>query len=135
MTDHRSRKNEPLVGSFLLPMKKLPLKSYLRHLRRRTGLSQEQLGFLLGRCSQSQVSLYERLKREPDLRPFLKCLLFFGLSGHEVYPALMEELEEELTEDARLLYENLQGNPSRLNNDRLDALEAFLDRDANSNQN
>ena len=67
--------------------------NYLRTHRRRSGLSQVEVAFLLGLKSGQIVSRYERLDRTPSLETALACQVLFGALPHELYPGLYAKVE------------------------------------------
>ena len=108
----------------------------MRTHRRRSGFTQRDMAFLTGCSSGTQISRYERLRREPSLQVLVAYIIIFHMSGSDLYPAIFQEIEKEVGARARDLYEELQGNPSQQNNAKLDALETLLERiELHSNQN
>src|SRR5262249_54020367 len=67
-------------------------KSYLRPLRRRWGLTQDELAFLIGVKSRSVISRLEGAEREPSLRAVLICAIVFNATPIEVFPGLLNEM-------------------------------------------
>lgn len=88
------------------------LSNYLRTFRKRCGLSQAQLGMLLGGERVSQVSRYERGLRLPDLETVLAYEVVFGVHARELFAGLFEEIERRTHERARLLADELAQVPS-----------------------
>lgn len=60
--------------------------SLLRSCRRSTGLTQDDVAFLIGVRVASQVSRHESGEREPDLRLTLAYKLVFDASAQELLP-------------------------------------------------
>jgi len=106
-----------------------PLKSYLRTHRRRWGLTQKELAFLIGAESGTTVSRLEQLKRLPNAAAALACLIVFDTTAFEIFPALFSEVRDAVRERANELYEELQGDPSATTRVKLDFLEGILARD------
>ena len=104
------------------------LKVYLRPLRRRSGLTQRELAFLLGLKHGATVSRIERLKRAPSLVWARTCVLVFGARARELFPGLFSEVHEAVRRRANELYDELQGNPSKTTRAKLDFLEQVLAR-------
>jgi hypothetical protein len=104
------------------------IKTYLRTLRRSAGLTQRELGFLLGLKGGAVVSRMESLKRVPTLLWMRACVLVFDTRAPELFPGLFEEVLESVRQRARELYEQLQGNPSKTTRAKLDFLEQVLTR-------
>jgi transcriptional regulator with XRE-family HTH domain len=104
------------------------LKTYLRTLRRRSGLTQRELAFLLGLKGGSAVSRMEGLKRVPTLIWTRACVLIFGTRALELFPSLFAEVREAVRSRANELYMELQGNPSKTTRAKLNFLEEVLAR-------
>src|ERR1700704_120829 len=98
------------------------LKTYLRTLRRRWGLTQRELAFLIGAKSGTIISRLERLKRIPNLPAALACLIVFDGTPSDVFPGIFTEIEEGVLRRATELYETLQGDPSKATRAKLDFL-------------
>ena len=67
--------------------------NYLRTHRKRSGLSQVEVAYLLGLKSGQIVSRYERLDRTPSLETALACQIIFDALPHELYPGLYAKVE------------------------------------------
>ena len=104
------------------------LAIYLRTHRRRWGLTQRELARLLGLKSGTQVSRLERGTRKPTFPIVVACVVIFGVQGGELFPAIMNEVEEAVMVRAYDLYLDLQGNASNAVKTKLDLLEAMLAR-------
>src|SRR5262245_51934570 len=104
------------------------LKSYLRPLRRRWGFTQREIAFLVGVKSGTVISRVEGLKRKPSLSAVLALAAIFSAGPLELFPGAYDEIRRELRERATILYEELQGNPSKTTRVKLDFLEALLAR-------
>jgi len=103
-------------------------RTYLRPLRRRFGLTQRELGFLIGAKSGTAISRIERLKRAPSLVWARALALIFGTRALELFPELLSGIHEAVRARVNELYEELQGNPSRVTRAKLDFLEDVLAR-------
>src|SRR5262245_49338486 len=95
------------------------LKTYLRTLRRSSGLTQKELEFLIGVNSSTIISRLECLQRSPSLAAAIACLLLFDTPPSGVFPALFMEVREAVLLRATELYEELQGNASQSNKSKL----------------
>jgi transcriptional regulator with XRE-family HTH domain len=104
------------------------IKAFLRPLRRRFGLTQRELAFLIGAKSGTAISRIERLKRVPSLVGARALALVFGTRALELFPGLFSDVHEALRARVNELYEELQGNPSRTTRAKLDFLEEVLAR-------
>ena len=82
--------------------------SYLRTHRKRGGLTQDEMAFLLGCQSGTKISRFERLARRPNLKTALACQVIFGVPAHELFPGVFAEVEKTVAERARLLLEQLR---------------------------
>jgi len=102
------------------------LKSYLRTFRRRFGLSQKELAFLLGTSSRASVSRIEQSKRKPSIEVLILAVFIFGVPPLELFPTFISELHQDALQRANELYEELQGEPSETTRIKLDFLEQLL---------
>jgi transcriptional regulator with XRE-family HTH domain len=64
------------------------LENYLRMHRKRSGLTQRDVAFLLGCENGAQVSRYEKRKRVPPLQTALACEAVFGVPVSELFAGL-----------------------------------------------
>ena len=79
------------------------IHSYLRTHRKRCGLTQDELAFLLGCQTGTKVSRFERLARKPNLATTLACAVVFGIPAHELFPRAHADVEREVAERALAL--------------------------------
>jgi len=101
------------------------LKNYVRPFRRRSGLTQREFAFLVGGASVSRI---ERFKHVPNLLAMHACSLLFGVQAADLFPRPLAEVQQTLKSRTNELYEQLQGNPSKVIRTKLDFLEGVLDR-------
>lgn len=87
------------------------LQNYLRTHRRRAGLTQKQVAFLLGIKSVTRISRYERFHRLPDFRTSIGLEVIFHASARELFAGPYEEVEREIEKRARLLAAKLGRKP------------------------
>lgn len=85
------------------------LQNYLRTYRKRFGLSQKELAFLLGVKSGEKVSRYERFEQLPNLQTALALQALFGVPIAELFGGIYEQAEKETSKQARLLMGKMQG--------------------------
>ncbi len=85
--------------------------SYLRTYRKRDGLTQDEVAFLIGCQSGTKISRFERLARQPNLETALACQVVFGVPAHELFPGVFAEVEKTVAERARELAVQLQQKP------------------------
>jgi DNA-binding XRE family transcriptional regulator len=104
------------------------LKTYLRPFRRRWGLTQQELAFLIGVKNGTVISRIEGLTKAPRLEWAVACAVLFDTRALELFPGLFSEVHEDLLRRATELYEELQGNPSKATRVKLDFLETVLAR-------
>lgn len=90
------------------------LKNYLRRHRKASGLSQEDLAFLLGCREGSKVSRYEHFSRQPSLRTALACESIFEVTVRELFAGPFDEVRRRSRTRANLLIQQLP----TLNSDR-----------------
>jgi transcriptional regulator with XRE-family HTH domain len=87
-------------------MKTKRLSNYLRTYRRRAGLSQNEVAFLLGCKDKVIVSRFERGTSVPTLKTALAYQAIFGASVSELFAGMYEDIESQIIEQAKLLIEN-----------------------------
>lgn len=104
------------------------LISYVRPLRRRWGLTQAELAFLIGSKTHAAVSRIEALKTYPSLAEAIACSIIFDTPPPELFPELYGTVFEFVLRQAAELYDALQGNPARSTCPKLDFLEEVLAR-------
>ena len=66
------------------------LDNYLRMYRKRSGLTQREVAFLLGCQNGAQVSRYEKRRRVPPLRTALACEVAFGIPVAVLFAGIRE---------------------------------------------
>jgi len=79
------------------------LPNYLLANRKRLGLSQNEVGFLLGNQNGSKVCRYERYARTPSLETALALEAVFQKPARELFSGLYQRVEREITERAKTL--------------------------------
>jgi transcriptional regulator with XRE-family HTH domain len=87
------------------------VKSYLRTVRRRSGLTQAEVAFLLGAGDGPSMSRYERLSRRPSFRTALGFQAVFGIPVTELLPGISADVERKVIERAHLLSRRLERQP------------------------
>lgn len=103
------------------------LQNYLRTHRRRAGLSQEELAFLLGTKSKGKVSRYERYARQPRLTTVFAYELIFGVPARELFAGMFQEIERKTINQAALLASKLrQAKPDGIAARKLELLEVII---------
>jgi len=102
------------------------LPNYLRSHRKRLGLTQDEVAFLLGAQSGAKVSRYEQFAREPSLATALACEVIFQTPTSELLGGLYQEIEQQVAERAKALtYRNVYKKSSSRNAKKLQAITAL----------
>lgn len=84
------------------------LRNDLRVHRRRSGLSQRQVGKLLGYLDDAQVSRHEKSRTKPLLMNALGYQVIFRVPIHTLFPGIYEEARQAVEERLRELESSLQ---------------------------
>src|SRR5215467_10485082 len=105
-----------------------PLKTYVRPFRRRFGLTQREVAFLIGAKAATTVGRIEGMDRPPSLLRMFACAIIFDVVPADMFPGIFSEVREGVRRRARELYDELQGNSSRTTRAKLDFLERVLER-------
>jgi transcriptional regulator with XRE-family HTH domain len=105
------------------------LQNYLRTYRKRAGLSQEEMAFLLGCRSGTKVSRYECFARQPTLQNAFVYEVVFRMHLREMFGGVYQKVEQKTLKRARLLVQKLERAKRDHNTDRkLNALKAIASR-------
>jgi transcriptional regulator with XRE-family HTH domain len=83
------------------------LNNYLRTYRKRSGLSQGEVAFLLGCHHGAKVSRYERNARQPTLKTALAYEAVFGVPVRELFAGIFEKVLGMTKKRARVLARRL----------------------------
>lgn len=101
------------------------LPNYLKTYRKRAGLSQEELAYVLGLSGGDKVSRLERRSRVPSLETLLAYEAAFGVPARELVAGLYEKVEEETRRRAKALARRLeQGEEGPWTERKLESLRA-----------
>ncbi len=101
------------------------LQNYLRTYRKRFGLSQDEVAFLLGCQSGAKVSRYERLGRQPSLEGILAYRIIFGMPVEDLFAGVYQKVEKITTKRARMLAQKLaKEGPNPVTSRKLEILRA-----------
>jgi len=84
-----------------MPSPQLP--NYLRSHRKRLGLSQKEVAYLLGTDEAAKVCRYERFIRSPSLRTALAYEIIFQRSSCELFAGLFRSIQKEVAARAKIL--------------------------------
>ena len=88
-----------------MPSSRLP--NYLRTYRKRSGLSQEEVAYLLGSQCGSKVCRYERFTQQPNLETGLACELLFRTPMRELYAGTHQKVGNRLVKRIQALIRRL----------------------------
>ena len=96
------------------------LENYLRTYRKRSGLTQREVAFLLGSKNGAQLSRYEKHRRLPPLHTALAFETIFKIPLPELFAGLRESVGRETSErieklDADVHAHNNSKRQTRLN--------------------
>lgn len=83
------------------------LRSYLRARRKGSGLTQDEVAFLLSGRAGSNVSRYEHGDRRPNILTAFGYQVTFGVSAHELLDGLFAEVEQNVMKRADQLLRRL----------------------------
>jgi len=89
------------------------LDNYLRSHRKQSGLSQDEVAFLLGCESGSLLSRYEKRRRLPPLETALACEAVFGVPIAELFAGVRERALRDVAKRRAELKTKLQGQDRR----------------------
>src|SRR5262249_26149549 len=104
---------------------------YIRMHRKRTGLSQKELAFLLGwPQGEALASRYERFLHEPTLSTALACEFIFQVPLSELFAGMFDDAALLTVAQMRLLEQKLDAAypPPRSQARRIAKVDAFLQR-------
>lgn len=96
----------------MVTMSQDPLKTYLLTYRKRTGLSQDEIAFLLGISSGTSVSKHETGARTPHLDAALSYEIILGPSVQELFAGRHTELARQIHRRAAKLLSRLETRPA-----------------------
>ena len=86
------------------------LENYLKTYRKRAGISQKEMDYLLGAHSGTQTSRYENFKRTPNLETALACEALFHAPVRELFAGVYARAERQTIHRARSLRKRLAAN-------------------------
>jgi transcriptional regulator with XRE-family HTH domain len=102
------------------------LENYLRTYRKRSGLSQDEVAFLLGCKNGTKVSRYERFGRKPNLETLFAYEVMFGAPARELFAGVHQKVEKKILNRAQLLARKLnRATPDRMATRKLEILQAI----------
>jgi transcriptional regulator with XRE-family HTH domain len=102
------------------------LENYLRTYRKRSGLSQDEVAFLLGCQNGTKVSRYERFSRKPNLETLLAYEMVFGAPARELFAGAYQKVERKICHRTQLLTRKLnRATPDKMATRKLQILKAI----------
>jgi DNA-binding XRE family transcriptional regulator len=105
----------------------VPLKTYLKTYRRRTGFTHDEVAFLIGGMAGTSYSRHEGSKRLPILKTALMYEFIFDATVRELYEGVFVEVQERVRERARGLVRGLEKKPASPQRDqKIAALRRLL---------
>jgi transcriptional regulator with XRE-family HTH domain len=87
--------------------------TYLRFLRKKSGLSQRQLADILGSVSANQISRHERFAAPPSLLTALGYQVVFQCTVSEIFPGLYHAVESAIADHLRELEQDLGNSAAK----------------------
>jgi len=96
----------------MVTMSQDPLTTYLLTYRKRTGLSQDEIAFLLGISSGTTVSKHETGSRTPQLDAALSYAIILGSPTQELFAGRYLELARRIQRRAAKLLPRLEARPA-----------------------
>ena len=102
------------------------LQNYLRTYRKRSGLSQDEVAYLLGCQNGTKVSRYERFSRKPSLETLFAYEVVFGAPARALFAGAYQKVEKRISSRAQLLTRKLnRATPDRMATRKLEILQAI----------
>jgi len=89
------------------------LENYLRTYRKKSGLSQREVAFLLRCRNGTRVSRYEKRQRVPPLPTALACEAVFGAPVSELFAGMREVAGKEIGKRLLVLRSKLETSPAK----------------------
>jgi transcriptional regulator with XRE-family HTH domain len=98
----------------------------VRTYRKRSGLTQDEVAFLLGCESGTNVSRCERYTRKPNLETLFDYELLFGSPGRELFAGTFEKIGKKILRRAQLPARRVSGaTPNSMAARKLQILKAI----------
>ena len=117
----------------MVTMSQDPLKTYLLTYRKRTGLSQDEIAFLLGISSGTTVSKHETGARTPHLDGAMSYEIILGPSTHVLFAGRYLELARRIQRRAAKLLPRVEARPAAaIKAQKLKSIRRLLESRANT---
>src|SRR5712664_1529669 len=91
------------------------LENYLRSYRRRAGLTQREVAFLIGCRDGAQISRYEKRRRLPPLETALAWEIVFGVPVSELFAGMHENIGKDVSLGLKELKLKLESSTTKTN--------------------
>jgi transcriptional regulator with XRE-family HTH domain len=108
-------------------MERPQLGVYLKTARSAAGLTQEELGKLLG-YGPDYVRKVEGGNMPPSIRILLGCAIIFGKSVSELFPAFTRELQDEIAKNAAAFDQAIRNRTDATSLKQADLLRSMVPR-------
>ena len=103
------------------------LPHYLKTCRKRVGLSQDDIAYLLGFESGAHVSRYERYRRSPGFRMALALCVIFQTPPRDLFGGEYQKVEQDIRRRAKRLAGRLAADkPDQLTHRKLAFLKTII---------
>lgn len=106
------------------------LENYILSFRKQSGLSQDDLTFLLDERS-DRIGQYEQQARQPNLESALGMGLVFDEPVEALFAGVSESMRNQIAARARVLLQQMSDKPTQENAQKLETLDRLghLDED------
>ncbi|MGH9417027.1 MAG: helix-turn-helix transcriptional regulator [Terriglobales bacterium] len=108
------------------------LDNYLATHRKRSGLSQQEIAWLLGHRSGAEIALFEKNRRDPNLKTALGLEIIFGVPAAELFAGKQQRYEREIRGRLRKFHARVVATPAvakgRRHRERETKLQWLADR-------
>jgi len=112
------------------------LPNYLRAYRKRAGLTQDEVAYLLGCRSGAKVSRYERFARQPSLETVFAYEVIFRTPARELFAGVSHTVERKTARRIKSLALKLhRANTGRLTARKLESLRDIPRSDSKDPEN
>jgi len=108
-----------LIRDFNPQMATPRLENYLRTYRKKSGLTQQEVGYLLGRETGAQVSRYEKRHRLPPLETALAYEEIFGVPVSELFAGIRQSVGRDIQKRRVELRARLQTDTPKAHDTRI----------------
>jgi DNA-binding XRE family transcriptional regulator len=111
----------------------VPLHTYLKTYRKRTGFTHDEVAFLLGGMCGTSYSRHEGHKRLPILKTALMYEFIFGATVRELYEGVFQDMQQRVLIRAKGLLASLEAKPKSAQRDqKIAVLRRLLEKDGKS---